>query len=51
MASKQEDPAAKHRKAKTRTPSTGRGAESAFDAMIGRRVAPPAQQPQPPKKH
>ena len=36
------------RKEKPRTPSTGRGAESAMDALIKGRVSPPGQQAQPP---
>jgi hypothetical protein len=42
------------RKEKPRPPSTGRGADSALDALIKGRVPPPGQQvqPQPPsKKH
>jgi hypothetical protein len=44
------------RKQKPRSPSTGRGADSAMDALIKRRVPPPGQQAQPPqppvkKKH
>jgi hypothetical protein len=52
MAGKQDD---SHRqgKEKTRPPSTGRGAASALDALIKRRVPPPPQSPPPqaPKKH
>ena len=36
------------RKEKPRTPSTGRGAESAMDALIKGRVSPPKPQEQPP---
>ena len=43
------------RKEKPRAPSTGRGAESAMDALIKGRVPHPGQQRQPPeppsKKH
>jgi hypothetical protein len=43
------------RKEKPRTPSTGRGAQSAMDALIKGRVPRPGQQGQlpdpPPKKH
>jgi len=55
MAGQHDDP--KH-KEKTHSPSTGRGAASALDAMIKRRAPAPnhppqSQQPQPPssKKH
>jgi hypothetical protein len=36
------------RKEKPRAPSTGRGADSAMDALIKGRVPHPAQQGQPP---
>jgi hypothetical protein len=52
MGSKQED-SGQVPKEKPRSPSTGRGAASALDALIKRRVptaSPPLPSPQPPKK-
>jgi hypothetical protein len=51
MSRKQEPQS--QRKGKSHAPSTGRGAASAMDAMIKRRVQspPPQQSPHEPKKH
>jgi hypothetical protein len=51
MSRKQEEPS--QRKGKSHAPSTGRGAASAMDAMIKRRVQAPQQTPPPhdSKKH
>lgn len=46
MAGKQDDP--QKRKEKQRAPSTGRGAASALDELIKRRVPSPSQSPPPP---
>jgi hypothetical protein len=52
MRSKPDDSSSK-RKSKPDVPSTGRGAASAMDALIKRRVppAPHVAAPQPPKKN